>query len=60
MVETNGDLEAVDSRSLVSRRRAFRPSVFGNTFDEVAHHTGVKARQLGLDALCQTCRDVTS
>jgi uncharacterized protein len=57
VIETNGDIDAVDSLKAAfpgAARLGF--SVFNNTFDDVAVHYGVRARQLGVRSLCETCR----
>lgn len=58
VVETNGEIEGVDSLKATfdgAPRLGF--NVFDHEFDEVAAHQAVRQRQLGLDALCQKCRE---
>ncbi len=57
VVETNGDIDAVDSLKAAfngAARLGF--SVFRHSFDEAARDRAVVARQLGVDGLCATCR----
>ncbi|MFI0936104.1 radical SAM/SPASM protein FxsBH, inactivated beta-hydroxylase extension form [Streptomyces sp. NPDC021019] len=57
VIETDGQLEQVDSlKSAYEGAAATGFDVFRNTFDEVAAHPGVRARQLGLDGVSETCR----
>ncbi|MGW3164155.1 radical SAM/SPASM protein FxsBH, inactivated beta-hydroxylase extension form [Streptomyces sp. NPDC001142] len=57
VVETDGRLEQVDSlKSAYEGAAATGFDVFGHTFDEVAAHPGVRARQLGLAGVGETCR----
>jgi len=58
VVETNGEIEAVDSlKSTYDGATKLGFNVFDNQFDEVASHFAVRSRQLGAEALCQTCQD---
>lgn len=57
VVETDGSLEQVDSlKSAYEGAAATGFDVFTHAFDEVAAHPGVRARQLGLDGVSETCR----
>ncbi|MFF8469618.1 radical SAM/SPASM protein FxsBH, inactivated beta-hydroxylase extension form [Streptomyces griseus] len=57
VIETDGQLEQVDSlKSAYEGAAATGFDVFRNTFDEVAAHPGVRARQLGLAGVGETCR----
>ena len=57
VIETNGDIDAVDALKAAfpgAARLGF--SVFQNNFEEVALHSGVRARQMGAESLCERCR----
>ncbi|MFJ3637473.1 radical SAM/SPASM protein FxsBH, inactivated beta-hydroxylase extension form [Streptomyces sp. NPDC090112] len=57
VVETDGTLEQVDSlKSAFEGAAATGFNVFDHAFDEVAAHPGVRARQLGLDGVSDSCR----
>ncbi|MFI1225405.1 MULTISPECIES: radical SAM/SPASM protein FxsBH, inactivated beta-hydroxylase extension form [unclassified Streptomyces] len=57
VIETDGQLEQVDSlKSAYEGAAATGFDVFRNSFDEVAAHPGVQARQLGLAGVSETCR----
>lgn len=57
VVETDGRLEQVDSlKSAYEGAADTGFDVFTHAFDEVAAHPGVRARQLGLDGVSETCR----
>ncbi|MEW2068206.1 radical SAM/SPASM protein FxsB, inactivated metallohydrolase extension form [Streptomyces sp. NPDC007346] len=57
VIETDGQLEQVDSlKSAYEGAAATGFDVFTNSFDEVAAHPGVRARQLGLAGVSDTCR----
>ncbi|MER5871176.1 radical SAM/SPASM protein FxsB, inactivated metallohydrolase extension form [Streptomyces sp. NPDC002044] len=57
VVETDGTLEQVDSlKSAYEGAAATGFNVFDHAFDEVAAHPGVRARQLGLAGVSETCR----
>ncbi|MFF8954638.1 radical SAM/SPASM protein FxsBH, inactivated beta-hydroxylase extension form [Streptomyces sp. NPDC014894] len=57
VVETDGSLEQVDSlKSAYDGAAATGFDVFAHPFDEVARHPGVRARQLGLAGVGETCR----
>ena len=58
VVETDGAIEQVDSlKSTYPGACATGLTVFANPFDEALRHPGVVARQIGLEALCDTCRE---
>lgn len=58
VVETNGDIEAVDSlKSTFDGATKLGFNVFENDFDTVASHIGVRTRQIGAQSLCQKCRE---
>jgi uncharacterized protein len=57
VVETNGEIEAVDSLKATyegSTKLGF--DVHAHSFDTVAAHAAVVARQAGLNGLCERCR----
>ncbi|MFE9852907.1 radical SAM/SPASM protein FxsB, inactivated metallohydrolase extension form [Streptomyces sp. NPDC005576] len=57
VVETDGQLEQVDSlKSAYEGAAATGFDVFTHSFDQVAAHPGVRARQLGLSGVNQDCR----
>jgi len=57
VVETDGQLEQVDSlKSAYEGAAATGFDVFTHSFDQVASHPGVRARQLGLAGVSETCR----
>ncbi len=57
VVETNGDIEAVDSlKATYSGATRLGFDVYSHTFDMVAAHPAVLARQVGLSSLCDSCR----
>ena len=58
VVDTNGDIEAVDTLKIVGREAtATGMSVFSHSLTQALTHPGVVARMSGFNALCQTCRD---
>ncbi|GGS04685.1 hypothetical protein Snoj_49870 [Streptomyces nojiriensis] len=57
VVETDGTLEQVDSlKSAFEGAAATGFNVFDHAFDQVAAHPGVRARQLGLAGVSESCR----
>src|SRR5690606_1042377 len=57
VVETNGEIEAVDSlKSAFDGASRLGFNVFDHPFEDVAQHIGVRSRQLGVAGLCETCR----
>ncbi|MFI1990087.1 FxsB family cyclophane-forming radical SAM/SPASM peptide maturase [Actinoplanes sp. NPDC020271] len=57
VVESDGAIELVDSlKSAYPGACATGRNVAGDEFDAVLGHPGVVARQIGADALCDTCR----
>ena len=58
VVETDGDIEQVDSlKSSYPGACATGLTVFADSFDAAFTHPGVVARQIGVAALAQTCRE---
>lgn len=58
VVETDGTLEQVDSlKSAYEGAAATGFDVFSHSFDQVAAHPGVRARQLGLAGVSKECRE---
>jgi uncharacterized protein len=56
-VETDGSLEQADALKTVADGIAATDlDVFANTFTAALAHPGIRARQLGLDALADSCR----
>jgi uncharacterized protein len=56
-VETDGSLEQADALKMVADGIAATGlDVFAHTFTDALAHEGIRARQLGLDALADTCR----
>ena len=57
VVESNGEIEAVDSlKAVFDGATELGYDIRIHSFDEVARHVGVKARQAGVQGLCDTCR----
>ncbi|MEN3306008.1 MAG: uncharacterized protein V7603_2210 [Micromonosporaceae bacterium] len=57
VVETDGTFEQVDSlKSTFDGAAGTGASVWSHSLDDVLRHPGVVARQIGAEALCQTCR----
>jgi uncharacterized protein len=57
VIETDGSYEQVDSlKTAFDGAPVTGLDVFGHSLDEAGQHPGIVARQLGLDGLCQTCR----
>jgi uncharacterized protein len=58
VVETNGDIEGLDSlKSTYDGATNLLANVLGSDFDSVALHSLVRFRQMGLDQLCETCKN---
>jgi uncharacterized protein len=58
VVETNGDLEAVDSlKSTYDGATSLGINVFDHELDVAARDVRVRARQLQKSGLCQKCRE---
>jgi len=58
VVETNGDIEAVDSlKSTFHGATRLGYNVFENDFNTVAADFAVRNRQSGAETLCQKCKD---
>jgi len=57
VIETNGDIEAVDSlKAVYNGAAALGFNLQRHSFNEVARHAGVLARQSGVADLCATCK----
>jgi uncharacterized protein len=57
VVETDGSLEQADAlKTVADGIAATGLDVFTHTFTDALAHEGIRARQLGLDALSDTCR----
>ncbi|MFE9825372.1 radical SAM/SPASM protein FxsB, inactivated metallohydrolase extension form [Streptomyces sp. NPDC005791] len=57
VIETDGQMEQVDSlKSAYEGAAATGFDVFSHSFDDVAAHPGVRARQLGLAGVSEECR----
>lgn len=58
VIDTDGSFEQADSlKAAFDGAPATGFNVFAHSVDEAAAHPGVAARQAGLGALCQTCRE---
>ena len=58
VVETNGEIEAVDSlKSTFQGATALGLDVTQHSFDEASKHGAIRARQAGSDGLCSRCRE---
>jgi uncharacterized protein len=56
-VETNGEIEGLDAlKSTFEGATELGLDVFRHDFDTAARHPAVQQRQIGLEALCQSCR----
>lgn len=57
VVDTNGDIEAVDTLKTVGRAAtSLSKNVASNTFDEALAEPAIYSRMSGFAALCHTCR----
>jgi uncharacterized protein len=57
VIETNGDIEAVDSlKGTFDGATVLGCNVRDHDFDTVCRHAAIKARQIGIQALCADCR----
>ncbi|MEE1752442.1 radical SAM/SPASM protein FxsBH, inactivated beta-hydroxylase extension form [Streptomyces sp. SP18CS02] len=57
VIETDGTLEQVDSlKSAYEGAAATGYDLYRHSLDDVAAHPGIRARQLGLDGVGETCR----
>jgi uncharacterized protein len=57
VVETNGDIEGVDSlKGTYEGATCLGLNVFDHDFDIASQHIAVRNRQMGSDALCQKCQ----
>jgi uncharacterized protein len=60
VVETDGTIEQVDSLKSAYAGACFTGlTVFANPFDAAFEHPAIVARQIGVEALCETCQDCT-
>jgi uncharacterized protein len=58
VVETNGDIEAVDSlKASFEGATQLGLNISQHTFDDAMHHTNVRMRMEGTKGLCDTCKD---
>jgi uncharacterized protein len=57
VVETDGSIEQVDSLKVAYEGAPGTGLRVEGGFDDAAEHPGTVARQIGIDGLCQTCRD---
>lgn len=58
VVETNGDIEAVDSlKASFEGATQLGLNITQNSFDDAMHHTNVRMRMEGAKGLCDTCKD---
>jgi uncharacterized protein len=58
VVETNGDIEAVDTLKIVGRRAtSLGMNVASHTFDDALRHPAIYSRMSGFHALSKTCRE---
>ena len=58
VVETNGDIEAVDSlKAAFNGATSLGLNIFKNEFVEAAKNIAVRQRHLGAEALCGACQD---
>ncbi len=57
IVDTNGDIEAVDTLKMVGREATLlNLNVANNSFDEAVLHPAIYSRMAGFNSLCDTCR----
>jgi uncharacterized protein len=57
VIECNGSIEAVDTlKTTFEGATKLNYSIFEDDFDTVAQDIAVRNRQIGAEALCQTCR----
>lgn len=58
VVETNGDLEAVDTLKVVGREAtSLKMNVFEHSFDEALKHPAIYSRMVGFKALSEECQN---
>ena len=58
VIETNGDIEAVDTLKIVGRNATYLGmNVFDHTFDQVLRHPAIWSRMVGYAALSTECRN---
>jgi uncharacterized protein len=57
-IEANGDIEILDTlKSSFNGATKINHNVHKSSFNEVAQHSAVISRQLGIDVLCNTCKE---
>lgn len=57
VVETDGDIEAVDTLKIVGRHAtSLGMNVRNNSFDDALAHPAIYSRMMGYNSLCSTCR----
>ncbi|MBN7813686.1 FxsB family radical SAM/SPASM domain protein [Algoriphagus sp. H41] len=57
-IEANGDIEILDTlKSTYNGATKIQYNIHDNDFNEVAKHSQVRSRQLGVDVLCNTCKN---
>lgn len=58
IVETNGDIEAVDTLKMVGREATLlNLNVARNSFNEAITHPAIYSRMSGFNSLCKVCRE---
>jgi uncharacterized protein len=58
IVDTDGDMEAVDTLKMVGRSATYLGlNVATHSFDDVLEHPAIACRMVGYEALCKTCRE---
>lgn len=58
VIDTNGDIEAVDTLKMVGRAAtSLGLNVATHRFDDALEHPAIYSRMSGFHALCSTCRD---
>ncbi|MBK9301252.1 MAG: FxsB family radical SAM/SPASM domain protein [Bacteroidetes bacterium] len=58
VIETNGDIEAVDAlKATFEGASKLNLNVFNNSFDETLRHPAIYSRQLGKNELCTICQN---
>jgi uncharacterized protein len=57
VIESNGDLEPVDTLKMVGRAATYLGfNVLQHSIDDAIAHPAIRSRMLGYDSLCETCR----
>jgi len=58
VIETNGSIEALDAlKSTYQGATELGYNIFDNDFDVVARHKSIRNRQIGIEELCQKCKE---